>query len=113
MGEEVTYADLRFHDSGHVSTNNTVEKNPEVASSEQSHHHCRCLKKIHVIIGILICALLLALLAMTILLLQATRTQNDYRGRIQSISQTLANVRNDLCMTSEGQQNGKVRSFCR
>ncbi|XP_056386736.1 C-type lectin domain family 4 member A-like isoform X2 [Hyla sarda] len=104
MDEEVTYADLRFHVSSHVSPSCTLEKNTEVASSEHNNRRCRCQKKTYIIIGILVGFLLLALIAVTILLLQASEKQNYYRGRIQSILHTLENVKNDLCINNEGEQ---------
>ncbi|XP_040293844.1 C-type lectin domain family 12 member A-like [Bufo bufo] len=104
MGEEITYADLSFHDSKHASTSHTVEKNPEVASFEHNAIPSRYQKKMYILIGLLVSILLLAVLAITISLFQAYEKQNYYRGRIQSISQTLANLRNDLCMRNEEEQ---------
>ncbi|XP_066457773.1 natural killer cells antigen CD94-like [Eleutherodactylus coqui] len=105
MGEEVTYADLRFHDFSHVSASHTVEKTPEeVVPYEPNPNHCRCPKKMHYMIGILVSTLLLALLAVTILLIQASEKQNYYRGRIKSMSQTLANAKNNLCIGNGGEQ---------
>ncbi|XP_075698518.1 natural killer cells antigen CD94-like [Rhinoderma darwinii] len=103
MDEEITYADLRFNDSSNVSTSRTLEKNTEVTSSEHNVSHCRCQKKMYIIIGILVCVLLL-LLVMTISLLQASEKQNYYRARIQIMSQTMSNVKDELCTRNEGDQ---------
>ncbi|XP_069837916.1 natural killer cells antigen CD94-like [Dendropsophus ebraccatus] len=106
MGEEIIYANLRFEDSSHESTSHSLEKNTKVASSEHTinNKQCRQTKKVYIILGILVCVLLLALLAVTILLLQASERQNYYRGRVESISKTLENVKNDLCVKNKGEQ---------
>ncbi|XP_073537468.1 natural killer cells antigen CD94-like isoform X2 [Phyllobates terribilis] len=91
MAEEITYADLRFYDSSCVSISRTLEKNTEGVSSEHNHNLCRSQKKTYIIIGILI-------------VLQTSERQKYYQNRIKSISQTLANVKNELCMKNEDEQ---------
>ncbi|KAM4030744.1 natural killer cells antigen CD94-like [Anomaloglossus baeobatrachus] len=100
MAEEITYADLKFYDSSCVSISRTLEKNTEGVSSDRNHNSCRCQKRTYIIIGILI-AILLALLTMAILLLQTSERQKYYQKRIKSISQTLAKVKNELCIKNE------------
>ncbi|XP_075144202.1 natural killer cells antigen CD94-like [Leptodactylus fuscus] len=104
MGEEITYADLRFHDTSHFSASRIVEMNLEVASSVPNQSHCRCLKKTYMTVGIVVGVLIISLLAMTVLFFQASNKQNYYHDRIERMAQTLANVKNDLCMRNEGEQ---------
>ncbi|XP_077110313.1 C-type lectin domain family 12 member A-like [Ranitomeya variabilis] len=106
MAEEVTYADLRFYDSSCVSISRTLEKNTEGTSSERNHNPCRSQKITYIIIGILIVILLLALLTMAILLLKTSEKQKYFQSRIKSISQTLAIVKNELCIKNEEEQKG-------
>ncbi|XP_075034371.1 C-type lectin domain family 12 member A-like [Mixophyes fleayi] len=104
MIEEVTYADLRFHDSSQQTTSLKLEERIAVGSTKHNVKRHGCQKVAITVTGILVFLLLGALLTMAILLLQAHGKQADLYARIENVSRALSHMKNNLCIRNTGMQ---------